>query len=176
MKTIFVMGAKWGTRFSATIVMSVLCVGSNYPLPRRIQAMLTDYEIYKIAKPYICMFGDHWSCEPGIHEDDIDEFARDIERAVFRWFDLATDGPPKKNGDYLIHKDSGLITTSFFATDYHYFDSYRDAITPLSRKKYGKWSRHFEHARVWGYRVTHWAYLPKPPGVIRGRLVPRFQN
>jgi hypothetical protein len=26
--------------------------------------------------------GDHWSYETGMHEDNIDEFARDIEKAV----------------------------------------------------------------------------------------------
>ncbi len=44
--------------------------------------MLTDEQIEEIAKPYKRPIGDHWSYETGMHEDNIDEFARDIEKAV----------------------------------------------------------------------------------------------
>lgn len=44
--------------------------------------MLTDAQIEEIAKPYKGLMGDHWSYEIGMHEDNIDEFARDIEKAV----------------------------------------------------------------------------------------------
>lgn len=44
--------------------------------------MLTDEEILDIAKPYMRLMGDHWSYERGMHEDNVDEFARDIEKAV----------------------------------------------------------------------------------------------
>ena len=44
--------------------------------------MLTDEEIRGIAKPYMRLMGDHWSYERGMHEDNVDEFARDIEKAV----------------------------------------------------------------------------------------------
>ena len=44
--------------------------------------MLTDAQIEEIAKPYKRLMGDHWSYETGMHEDNIDEFARDIEKAV----------------------------------------------------------------------------------------------
>lgn len=44
--------------------------------------MLTDDQIEEIAKPYMRLMGDHWSCERGMHEDNVDEFARDIEKAV----------------------------------------------------------------------------------------------
>ena len=44
--------------------------------------MLTDEEIAQIAAPYRRLIGDHWSCEWAMHEDNFDEFARDIEKAV----------------------------------------------------------------------------------------------
>lgn len=81
----------------------------------------------------------------------------------FPWVDIEKDGPPPESGYYLVYISSRLITTTFFCSDHTYFDSYKDAITPLPTDTYGRWSRHFEHARKFGYRVTHWAYLPDPP-------------
>ncbi len=44
--------------------------------------MLTDEQINQIAKPYIIALGGHWETENGIHEEAVEEFARDLEKAV----------------------------------------------------------------------------------------------
>ena len=44
--------------------------------------MLTDKEIQDIAQPFTRLCGDHWAHEEAIPRDDIEDFARAIEKAV----------------------------------------------------------------------------------------------
>ena len=44
--------------------------------------MLTDKEIQDIAQPFIRLCGDHWAHEEAIPWDDIEDFARAIEKAT----------------------------------------------------------------------------------------------
>jgi len=60
--------------------------------------MLTDDQILEIAMPYIISMGGHWETEKGIHEEAIEEFARDIEKAV-----LESEGKMKNTTDCREH-------------------------------------------------------------------------
>ena len=44
--------------------------------------VLTDEQIDKITKSYVRVCGDHWCYEKAIPEEDAEDFARDIEKAV----------------------------------------------------------------------------------------------
>ena len=72
--------------------------------------MLTDDEILEIARPYIRLMGDHWSYERGIHEDNVDEFARDIVNAVMANITAdiiaACSLIPKENGGRKLLEDT----------------------------------------------------------------------
>ena len=125
--------------------------------------MLDFDKIMEIAKPFIRSVGDHWCSEEAIPEGDIEDFAKAIVCAVTKWIDIKIDGPPPNDGYYLVCMDTGLVTVTFFTHNHNYFDSYKDAIPSYLMDEYGEWSKHFEHSRVYGYRVTHWAKMPSPP-------------
>jgi hypothetical protein len=55
--------------------------------------MLDDLCIETLASKYLTLIGDHWVHETGIREDQVEDFAREIERAVVSangWRSIAT--------------------------------------------------------------------------------------
>jgi hypothetical protein len=58
-----------------------------YPNGGRGEGMkyLLDNKVEEIAKKYIRAVGSHWENEPAIHEDLLEDFAKDIQVAVFEW-------------------------------------------------------------------------------------------
>ena len=68
---------------------------------------------------------------------------------------------PADTSYVLVHCDGGNVTTTFYCENADHFNFTHG--NKLSRKQHGKWSKHFEIARQYGYRITHWMPLPKPP-------------
>lgn len=77
-----------------------------------------------------------------------------------RWIDINTKQP--QTGYVLVACDGGNIATTFFCDKAEFFDGMLDTVK-LDRKTFGKWSKHFELARRFGYKITHWMPLPAPP-------------
>lgn len=69
---------------------------------------------------------------------------------------------PEKRGHYLVCTESGLVARSFYSQEHADYDDVRGC-HKLARKDFGKYSRHFEYARVSVSKITHWMRLPPPP-------------
>lgn len=69
---------------------------------------------------------------------------------------------PEENCHLLVACEGGNVATTFYAIDHSFFDHAHGY--KLSRKVHGKYSKHFELARQYGYRITHWMPLPAPEG------------
>lgn len=97
---------------------------------------------------------------PGVY---IDSFIREIEAELeeTEWRDIEKERP-ENNTYVLVACEGGNVDTSFFCMDASFFDKAHGNF--LSRKNHGKWSKHFELARKYGYKVTHWMPRPTHPG------------
>lgn len=69
---------------------------------------------------------------------------------------------PEENCHVLVACEGGNVATTFYAIDHSFFDHAHGH--KLSRKVHGKYSKHFELARQYGYRITHWMPLAAPEG------------
>lgn len=69
---------------------------------------------------------------------------------------------PEKRGHYLVCTESGLVARSSYSPEHTDYDDVRGC-HKLARKDFGKYSRHFEYARVSVSKITHWMALPAPP-------------
>lgn len=73
------------------------------------------------------------------------------------WIDV-NEQMPKESMSVLVHCEGGNVATTFYCSDASFFDfSYGHNLSS------GKWSKHFALAREYGYKITHWMPLPKPP-------------
>lgn len=68
---------------------------------------------------------------------------------------------PEENCHVLVACEGGNVATTFYAIDHSFFDHAHGY--KLSRKVHGKYSKHFELARQYGYKITHWMPLPPVP-------------
>ena len=76
------------------------------------------------------------------------------------WIDV-NEKMPEESMYVLVHCEGGNVASTFYCSDASFFDfPYGNK---LSRKTHGKWSKHFKLAREYGYKITHWMPLPKPP-------------
>ena len=71
---------------------------------------------------------------------------------------------PSKSSYVLVHIATGLVTSTFYCDlpsffDYSCGEAYGDTCEN---------SVYFDHARRYGYKVTHWMPLPEPPKQIEG--------
>lgn len=71
------------------------------------------------------------------------------------------DKRPERSCHVLVACDGGNVATTFYCEAPDYFNFQHG--NKLSRKTHGKWSKHFELARAYGYKITHWMPLPEPP-------------
>jgi len=66
----------------------------------------------------------------------------------------------------LVHCEGGNIEKTFFISDREHARSYFSGGTNgtlYSRRHSNKESCHFELSHRYGYKITHWMPLPKPP-------------
>lgn len=77
-----------------------------------------------------------------------------------RWISV-DERLPEENCHVLVACEGGNVAATFYAIDHSFFDHAHGH--KLSRKKHGKYSKHFELARQYGYRITHWMPLPPAP-------------
>ena len=68
---------------------------------------------------------------------------------------------PEENCHVLVACGGGNVATTFYATDHSFFNHAHGY--KLSRKVHGKYSKHFELARQYRYKITHWMPLPPAP-------------
>lgn len=68
---------------------------------------------------------------------------------------------PEENCHLLVACEGGNVATTFYAIDHSFFDHAHGH--KLSRKVHGKYSKHFELARQYGYKITHWMPIPPAP-------------
>ena len=71
------------------------------------------------------------------------------------------DRLPEHSCHVLVACNGGNVDATFYCEDASFFDFRYGNI--LNRKHHGKWSKHFQLARGYGYRITHWMPLPEPP-------------
>ena len=76
------------------------------------------------------------------------------------WIDV-NEARPEGSCFVLVACEGGNVATTFYCENPEYFDYAYGR--KLSRKVHGKWSKHFDLARAYGYKITHWAPLPKAP-------------
>lgn len=70
------------------------------------------------------------------------------------------DSLPEDNTYCLVATSSGLVDKSFFSLNKEFLKSFG---LSYSRKQHGKFSGYFELSHSYGYKITHWALLPKHP-------------
>lgn len=79
------------------------------------------------------------------------------------WIDV-NEARPERSCYVLVACEGGNVASTFYCENPEYFDYAHGC--KLSRKVHGKWSKHFDLAREYGYKITHWAPLPEPPNPI----------
>ena len=78
------------------------------------------------------------------------------------WISVEDQLPDFENGHVLVACEGGNVDKSFYTTNVDYLKSSRHS-GGYSRKRCGKWSKHFALSHKYGYRITHWMPLPEPP-------------
>lgn len=76
------------------------------------------------------------------------------------WIDINKKLPDFDYGYVLVHCVGGNIDKTFFCKDREYL---RRSGGAYSRKVQGKNSGNFELSYEYGYKITHWMYLPEIP-------------
>jgi len=79
-----------------------------------------------------------------------------------KWIKIEDKRPPR-DSYVLIATSTGLVTSTFYCETKGYYDTSCGPITQKFIDEFGKHSVRFEHAARFGYMVTHWMPLPKPP-------------
>ncbi|WP_276756557.1 DUF551 domain-containing protein [Pseudoalteromonas marina] len=80
---------------------------------------------------------------------------------MMEWIDVNKEMPKEAYSHVLVYCEGGNITKSYCISDREQAKSYFTG--SYSRKSHGKWSACFGLSWEYGYKVTHWMPLPKPP-------------
>jgi hypothetical protein len=77
------------------------------------------------------------------------------------WISVEDRLPEKDWQNVLVFCDEGNTQVTKYHSQRHIFKWEKAYF--YSRKKFGKYSGHFELCHELGYKITHWMPLPEPP-------------